>query len=200
VLGRCPEFQAASESIRSFAGMLTELTGRDLPRWISETRAADLPGISGFARGLEQDLDAVTQGLTTQWNSGRPEGRRQPHQDDQAADVRPRPAFPSCASASCSPPRPLTRQTGGRVRHEMWARSQIPNRTARDTRRWWSRRSSRSRWPRPSRRSGADGDEPAVRGADFADMLGGELAADLLGDIAEKDRGQGPRRDERGEE
>jgi transposase len=75
VLGRCPEFQAASESIRSFAGMLTELTGRDLPRWISETRAADLPGISGFARGLEQDLDAVTQGLTTQWNSGRPEGR-----------------------------------------------------------------------------------------------------------------------------
>src|SRR5215467_12209655 len=56
--------------------MLTHLTGHDrlAPR-ISDVRAAELPGLSSFAKGLEQDLDAVTQGLTTRWNSGRVEGR-----------------------------------------------------------------------------------------------------------------------------
>ena len=34
-----------------------------------------LPGISSFARGLEQDLDAVTSGLTLPWSSGPVEGR-----------------------------------------------------------------------------------------------------------------------------
>ena len=32
-------------------------------------------GISSFARGLEQDLDAVTNGLTMNWSSGPVEGR-----------------------------------------------------------------------------------------------------------------------------
>jgi hypothetical protein len=31
--------------------------------------------MSSFAKGLEQDLDAVTQGLTSRWNSGPVEGR-----------------------------------------------------------------------------------------------------------------------------
>lgn len=31
--------------------------------------------ISSFAKGLEQDLDAVSQGLTTSWSSGAVEGR-----------------------------------------------------------------------------------------------------------------------------
>ena len=31
---------------------------------------AGLPGISSFAKGLEQDLDAVTNGLTMNWSSG----------------------------------------------------------------------------------------------------------------------------------
>jgi hypothetical protein len=55
--------------------MLTQLTGQNLPQWISDARAAELPGISSFAKGLEQDLDAVTQGLTSRWNSGPVEGR-----------------------------------------------------------------------------------------------------------------------------
>jgi transposase len=55
--------------------MITQLTGQDLPQRISDARAAGLPGISPFAKGLEQDLDAVTQGLTTRWNSGPVEGR-----------------------------------------------------------------------------------------------------------------------------
>ena len=75
LLERCPELQAASAQIRAFAEMLTKLGGRDLPQWISDARDAGLPGLSSFANGLEHDLDAVTQGLTSRWNSGPVEGR-----------------------------------------------------------------------------------------------------------------------------
>jgi transposase len=75
ILDRCPELQAASDLVRGFAAMITELTGQDLPQWITAARDAAIPGISSFAKGLEQDLDAVTNGLTTQWSSGPVEGR-----------------------------------------------------------------------------------------------------------------------------
>jgi transposase len=75
ILGRCPELRAASGQVRAFAAMLTQLTGQDLPQWISDARDAALPGISSFAAGLEQDLDAVTNGLTMPWSSGPVEGR-----------------------------------------------------------------------------------------------------------------------------
>jgi transposase len=55
--------------------MITDLTGQDLPQWIAGAREAGLPGISSSAKGLEQDLDAVTNGLTTPWSSGPVEGR-----------------------------------------------------------------------------------------------------------------------------
>jgi hypothetical protein len=75
ILDRCPELQTASDQVRAFAGMLTELTGQDLPQWIADASDAGLPGISSFARGLKQDLDAVTNGLTMPWSSGPVEGR-----------------------------------------------------------------------------------------------------------------------------
>jgi Transposase len=75
ILERCPELQAASDQVRAFAAMLTQLTGQDLPQWIAAARDAGLPGIASFARGLEQDLDAVTSGLTMPWSSGPVEGR-----------------------------------------------------------------------------------------------------------------------------
>jgi hypothetical protein len=59
LLDRCPELQAASGHVRAFAAMLTQLTGQDLPQWISDAQAGGLPGISSFAKGLRQDLDAV---------------------------------------------------------------------------------------------------------------------------------------------
>jgi transposase len=55
--------------------MLTGLTGQDLPQWIATARETGLPGIAGFAKGLEHDLDAVTSGLTLPWSSGPVEGR-----------------------------------------------------------------------------------------------------------------------------
>jgi transposase len=74
ILTRCPELHAAARHVRSFAGMLTTLTGQHLPAWILAASSDDLPGISSFARGLENDLAAVTAGLTTRWNSGPVEG------------------------------------------------------------------------------------------------------------------------------
>jgi hypothetical protein len=55
--------------------MITGLTGQDLPQWMATAREAGLPGIASFAKGLEQDLDAVTNGLTMNWSSGPVEGR-----------------------------------------------------------------------------------------------------------------------------
>ena len=75
ILDRCPELQAASGQVRAFATMITELTGQDLPQWMATARDAGLPGIASFAKGLEQDLDAVTNGLTMPWSSGPVEGR-----------------------------------------------------------------------------------------------------------------------------
>lgn len=75
LLERCPELQAACDHIRTFATMLTQLTGQNLPQWISDLQTVELPGLSSFANGLEQDLDAVTNGLTSRWNSGPVEGR-----------------------------------------------------------------------------------------------------------------------------
>ena len=72
---RCPELDAAHSYVRTFATMLTQLTGHDLPQWIDEVRAAQLPGLSSFANGLRNDLDAVIQGLATPYNSGPVEGR-----------------------------------------------------------------------------------------------------------------------------
>ena len=60
ILDRCPELQTASDQVRAFAGMLTELTGQDLPQWIADASDAGLPGISSFAKGLKEDLDAQT--------------------------------------------------------------------------------------------------------------------------------------------
>jgi transposase len=63
------ELQAASDQARAFATMITDLTGQDLPQWMATAREAGLPGIASFAKGLEQDLDAVTNGLTMNWSS-----------------------------------------------------------------------------------------------------------------------------------
>ena len=56
ILERCPELQAASDQVRAFAAMLTQLTGQDLPQWISDARAVGLPGLASFAKGLEQAM------------------------------------------------------------------------------------------------------------------------------------------------
>jgi hypothetical protein len=55
---------------------------RNLPQRINDVKAAELTGLPSFAAGLEQDLDAITHGLTSRWNSGPVEGRVNHIQND----------------------------------------------------------------------------------------------------------------------
>ncbi|MET8412857.1 transposase [Streptomyces sp. NPDC005195] len=62
--------------LRDFAGLLTpraENTER-LSRWINQVRAADLPHLHAFTRGLHRDHHAVNAALTLPYSNGLTEG------------------------------------------------------------------------------------------------------------------------------
>ncbi|WP_243740752.1 transposase [Streptomyces sp. 8K308] len=69
---RCPDLDALTGHVRSFAEMLTERQGHRLPQWLDAVRRDDLPGLHTLAAGI--DRDAVIAGLTLPWNSGVVEG------------------------------------------------------------------------------------------------------------------------------
>lgn len=108
VLTRCPGLEAAVGHVRGFGEMLGGRLGSTLPAWIDAVDAGRLPGLTGFALHLLRGLDAVTAGLTLDWNSGSIEGavnrfhvgprnvqhgeRRPPVEPDGPAEERPVPA------------------------------------------------------------------------------------------------------------
>ncbi|MEU5525128.1 transposase [Streptomyces sp. NPDC047860] len=70
----CPELNALTHHVRSFAAMLTERRGERLPEWLDAVRQDDLPSLHTLAAGIDRDRDAVIAGLTLPWNSGVVEG------------------------------------------------------------------------------------------------------------------------------
>ncbi|MFD4116902.1 transposase [Streptomyces niveus] len=74
VLANCPELQALTGHVRSFAEMLTERQGHRLPQWLDAIRSNDLPSLHTLAAGIDRDRDAVIAGLTLPSNSGVVEG------------------------------------------------------------------------------------------------------------------------------
>ncbi|MEX1658453.1 transposase [Streptomyces pseudovenezuelae] len=70
----CPELDALTRHVRSFAVMLTERQGERLPDWLNAGRQDDLPSLHTLAVGIDRDLDAVIAGLTLPWSSGAVEG------------------------------------------------------------------------------------------------------------------------------
>ncbi|MFD0291330.1 ISL3 family transposase [Streptomyces sp. NPDC127118] len=74
VLANCPELNALTGHVRSFAQMLTERQGQRLPEWLDAVRKDDLPSLHTLAAGIDRDRDAVIAGLTLPWNSGVVEG------------------------------------------------------------------------------------------------------------------------------
>ncbi|QES52094.1 ISL3 family transposase [Streptomyces venezuelae] len=74
VLANCPELDALTGHVRSFAQMLTERQGERLPQWLDAVRQDDLPSLHTLAAGIDRDRDAVIAGLTLPWNSGVVEG------------------------------------------------------------------------------------------------------------------------------
>ncbi len=63
-------------SIRGFAPLLKPHAdnAHALTHWIAQVRAADLPHLHAFTRGLDRDLDAVVAGLTLPYSNGPTEG------------------------------------------------------------------------------------------------------------------------------
>ncbi|MFB7740850.1 transposase [Streptomyces sp. NPDC056132] len=74
VLVHCPELDALTGHVRSFAEILTERLGQRLPAWLDAVRNDNLPGLHSLAAGIDRDRDAVIAGLTLPWNSGVAEG------------------------------------------------------------------------------------------------------------------------------
>lgn len=70
----CPEIDALTRHVRSFAVMLTERQGERLPEWLVAVRQDDLPSLHTLAAGIDRDRDAVIAGLTLPWSSGAVEG------------------------------------------------------------------------------------------------------------------------------
>lgn len=63
-------------SIRAFAQLLKPQPANvdALELWITQIRAADLPHLHAFTRGMERDLDAVIAAFTLRYSNGPTEG------------------------------------------------------------------------------------------------------------------------------
>ena len=72
----CPEMTALAALIRDFAALLVPGPGNAarLQEWITAARAADLPHVHAFTRGLDLDIQAATAALTLPFHNGRTEG------------------------------------------------------------------------------------------------------------------------------
>jgi transposase len=72
----CPEMTALASLVRSFATLLAPhpRNARRLQKWITAARAAGLPRVHAFTRGLDLDSQAATAALTHPHHNGRTEG------------------------------------------------------------------------------------------------------------------------------
>jgi transposase len=52
-----------------------ERRGRDLEAWIMAATDSGIDALACFARGLQEDLAAITAGLTLAWSNGHVEGQ-----------------------------------------------------------------------------------------------------------------------------
>ncbi len=71
---RCPHLDALAGHVTEFAKILTGLHGDRLDAWITAVEADDQPDLHSFTYGLKHDRDAVRNGLTLPWSSGKVEG------------------------------------------------------------------------------------------------------------------------------
>jgi transposase len=60
---------------RGFLTLVRERQGRDLEAWITAATTSGIHALARFARGLREDLAAVTAGLTLAWSNGPVEGQ-----------------------------------------------------------------------------------------------------------------------------
>ena len=72
----CPEMTSLAGLVRDFAALLRPEPANQarLSEWAHAARAADLPSVHAFARGLDLDAQAVIAAVTLPFHNGRTEG------------------------------------------------------------------------------------------------------------------------------
>ena len=75
VRAQCPHLDALARHVTAFAEMMTSRTGNTaLDDWLAAVGADDQPELHSFATGIRQDKEAVLNGLSLPYSSGRVEG------------------------------------------------------------------------------------------------------------------------------
>ena len=72
--GGCAHLERLHQHVRSFAKIMAQRRGTELPAWLEAVEADDLPELRSFAAGIRRDLSAVINGLTLEHSSGAVEG------------------------------------------------------------------------------------------------------------------------------
>jgi len=60
---------------QAFLALIRERWGNDLEAWMAEAMHSGIDELARFARGLQDDLRAITAGLTLEWSNGVTEGQ-----------------------------------------------------------------------------------------------------------------------------
>jgi transposase len=66
----CAHLERLHQHVRSFAKIMAQRRGPELPAWLETVEADDLPELRSLAAGLRRDLPAVINGLTLEHSSG----------------------------------------------------------------------------------------------------------------------------------
>jgi len=70
----CAHLERLQQHVRSFAKIMAQRRGRELPAWLDAVEADDLPELRSLAAGMRRDLAAIITGLTLEHSSGAVEG------------------------------------------------------------------------------------------------------------------------------
>jgi transposase len=70
----CAHLERLHLHVRSFAKLMAQRRGAELPAWREAVEADALPELRSLATGMRCDLSAVINGLTLEHNSGAVEG------------------------------------------------------------------------------------------------------------------------------
>jgi Transposase len=74
VRAHCPHLDALARHVTEFAKILTGRRGEQLDAWMAQASAGDQPDLRSFITGLKRDYQAVLNGLTLPYSSGKVEG------------------------------------------------------------------------------------------------------------------------------
>ena len=75
IRAQCPHLDSLAGHVSAFAEMMENLTGSaGLDQWLAAAEADDQPELRSFATGIRNDKEAVINGLTLPYSSGRVEG------------------------------------------------------------------------------------------------------------------------------